>query len=443
MNNKLFSRRGLLKGSAAAGAIMAAGSHHDLLGFAKAWAADAKWKPEAGASLQLTRWRRFVQSEDDAFRAICASFKEGTGCEVSVVEEGMDDVQPKASVAANTGQGSDIFWGTYSMPQLFPKQALEITDVAEYLGGKYGGWVDAAKTYGTNSGRWICLPVTISGNYINYRISSLKAAGFDTVPEDTAGFLECMKALKANGTPGGFALGRATGDGNAWVHWALWAHGGKLVDENDKVAIDSAETRAALEYVKALYDTFAPGTVSWNDSFNNKAFLAGEVHLTNNGISIYVAGQNGDEKQKAIAEDMDHAYYPIGPVGKPTEFQVCFPVMGMNYTKFPNAVKAFFAYWMEADQYNKWLTGSKGYMTHTLKAFDANTVWDEDPKRKVFRDAATRTLTAGYPGSIGEKAASAIADFIVLDMFANYATGRASLDDAVKSAARSAGRIYR
>jgi multiple sugar transport system substrate-binding protein len=443
MKNKLFSRRGLLKGSAAAGAIMAAGSHHDLLGFAKAWAADAKWKPEAGASLQLTRWRRFVQSEDDAFRAICASFKEATGCEVSVVEEGMDDVQPKASVAANTGQGSDIFWGTYSMPQLFPKQALEITDVAEYLGGKYGGWVDAAKTYGTNSGRWICLPVTISGNYINYRISSLKAAGFDKVPEDTAGFLECMKALKANGTPGGFALGRATGDGNAWVHWALWAHGGKLVDENDKVAIDSPETRAALEYVKALYDTFAPGTVSWNDSFNNKAFLAGEVHLTNNGISIYVAGQNGDEKQKAIAEDMDHAYYPIGPVGKPTEFQVCFPVMGMNYTKFPNAVKAFFAYWMEADQYNKWLTGSKGYMTHTLKAFDANTVWDEDPKRKVFRDAATRTLTAGYPGSIGEKAASAIADFIVLDMFANYATGRASLDDAVKSAARSAGRIYR
>ena len=73
----------------------------------------------------------------------------------------------------------------------------------DQLGGKYGGWVDAAKTYGTNSGRWICLPVTISGNYINYRISSLKAAGFDKVPEDTAGFLECMKALKANGTPGG------------------------------------------------------------------------------------------------------------------------------------------------------------------------------------------------------------------------------------------------
>lgn len=438
-----INRRSLLKGTTAVAALGAAGSYSDLLGFAKAWAADSPFKPEAGASLSLTRWRRFVQSEDDAFRAICKSFEDATGCAISVVEEGMDDVQPKASVAANTGQGSDMFWGTYSMPQLFPQKALEITDVADYLGKKYGGWVDAAQVYGKNGDRWICLPVTISGNYINYRISSIKAAGFDAVPEDTAGFLELMKALKANGTPGGFALGRATGDGNAWVHWLLWSHGGRLVDENDKVALDSPETRAALEYCKALYEHFAPGTLSWNDSFNNKAFLAGEVHLSNNGISIYVAGQNGDDKQKAIAQDMDHAYYPIGPVGRPTEFQVCFPIMGMNYTKFPNAVKAFFAYWMETDQYNKWLTGSQGYMTHTLKAYDANTVWDADPKRKVFRDAATRTLTAGYPGSIGERAASAIADFIVLDMFANYVTDRASADDVIKSAARSASRIYR
>lgn len=438
-----FNRRSVLKGSAATAAVAATMTPSDWLGFARAWAQDAPFKPEDGSSLSLTRWRRFVQSEDDAFRAICASFGEATGCKVSVVEEAFDDVQPKASVAANTGQGSDMYWGIYSMPQLFPQQALEVTDVAEYLGNKYGGWVDAAKAYGTNAGRWICVPVTIGGNYINYRISSVKAAGFDSVPDNTADFLELMKAMKEKGTPGGFALGRATGDGNAWVHWLLWSHGGKLVDKDDNVAIDSPETRAALEYCKALYETFVPGTVSWNDAFNNKAFLAGEVHLTNNGISIYVAGQNGDEKQKQIAEDMDHAYYPIGPVGEPTEFQVCFPVMGMNYTKFPNAVKAFLTYWMEANQYNAWLEGSQAYMTHTLKAFDDNPVWTADPKRKPFRDAATRTLTAGYPGSIGENAASAIADFIVLDMFANYVTGREDIEGAIKGAARSASRIYR
>jgi len=169
--------------------------------------------------------------------------------------------------------------------------------------------------------------------------------------------------------------------------------------------------------------------------------------LTANGISIYVAALNnaaeGDEKAKEVAADMDHAYYPIGPVGEPSEFQVCFPVMGMGYTKYPNAVKAFLTYWMESEQYNKWLSGSVGYMTHTLNAYDANPVWSEDAKRLVFRDAPKRTRTAGYPGSIGENAASALADFIVVDMFANYCTGREDIDGAIKVAARQAARIYR
>ena len=98
--------------------------------------------------------------------------------------------------------------------------------------------------------------------------------------------------MKAQGTPGGFALGHASGDGNSWVHWCLWSHGGNTVDKNDKVIINSPETAKALEYAKALYGNMIPGTASWNDASNNKAFLAGEIHWTNNGISIYVAAQN-------------------------------------------------------------------------------------------------------------------------------------------------------
>ncbi|MGI9524344.1 MAG: ABC transporter substrate-binding protein [Hyphomicrobiaceae bacterium] len=449
MKSHPLSRRSVLKGTAATAALAGATSSSDLFGFAKAWAASNPFKPEAGASLSLTRWKRFVQSEDDdAFRAIVASFTKATGVNVKVVEEGLDDIQPKAAVAANTGQGSDMFWGIYSFPHLFPKKSLDLTDAMDYLGKKYGGWTDAAVVYGRGSGnKWVCMPVGIVGNYINFRRSSIQKAGFKDVPEDMDGFLALLTALKKQGTPGGFALGHASGDGNAWTHWLLWAHGGKLVDENDKVAIDSAETRAALEYCKKLYGAFAPGTISWNDAFNNKAFLSEQIHLTGNGISIYAAAQRnaakGDATAQKVADDMDHAYYPIGPVGKPTEFQAVFPVMGMSYTRYPNAVKAFLTYWMEADQYNAWIAESVGYITHTLKAYDDNKVWNEDPKRRVFRDAGTRTLPFGYPGTIGERAASAMADFIVVDMFANHASGRVSADDAIKQAARQAGRIYR
>ena len=35
-------------------------------------------------------------------------------------------------------------------------------------------------------------------------------------------------------SPSGFALGHASGDGNGWLHWLLWSHGGYLVDKDDK-----------------------------------------------------------------------------------------------------------------------------------------------------------------------------------------------------------------
>ena len=56
------------------------------------------------------------------------------------------------------------------------------------------------------------------------------------------------KALKANNTPAGFALGHASGDANAWLHWILWGHGAYTVDKDDKVIINSPETVKALEY---------------------------------------------------------------------------------------------------------------------------------------------------------------------------------------------------
>ena len=185
-----------------------------------------------------------------------------------------------------------------------------------------------------------------------------------------------------------------------------------------------------------------PGTASWNDASNNKAFLAGEIHWTDNGISIYAAAQK-DPTKKEIAEDMDHTYYPIGPVGTPTELHLMFPLLAMTYTKYPQACKSLMAFMLEAENFNPWLVGSVGYLTQCLNAYDANPIWTSDPKRTPFRDIAKRTLTAGGLGSVGEKAATAIADFLVLDMFANYCTGREDVKGAIAIAERQAKRIYR
>jgi multiple sugar transport system substrate-binding protein len=52
-------------------------------------------------------------------------------------------------------------------------------------------------------------------------------------------------------------------------------------------------------------------------------------------------------------------------------------------------------------------------------------------------------MTAGGLGSVGEKAATVLADFVIVDMFANYVTGREDIKGAIKMAERQAQRIYR
>ena len=55
------------------------------------------------------------------------------------------------------------------------------------------------------------------------------------------------------------------------------------------------------------------GTLSWNDASNNKAFAAGDISLTFNGVSIYYVAKNSpDPKLQAIAADINHQVPPCG-----------------------------------------------------------------------------------------------------------------------------------
>lgn len=440
IGKKDVSRRSVLKTTTALAAGTALGGVGTLLDHAVAFADDSPFKAEPGASLRMLRWNRFVESEDIQFDKTIAAFQEATGIKVRLDKEFIDDIQPKAAVAANVGAGPDIIWGPMAIPHLIPDKLLDVTDVADFLGGKYGGWYESPAAYGIRDGNWMALPLCVGGNYINYRVKAVQDAGFEKFPDTTAGLMELSKKLKANGMPGGMALGRATGDGNAWCHWLVWSHGGKLVDKDGNVTINSAETQAALEYIRELYEYWIPGTASWNDSNNNKIFLSGELGYTNNGISIYAAAVR---QGMDIANDMDHAFYPIGPVGKPTELQLPFMIEAFKYTKYPNACKLLMSYLMEAKQYNAWLEASVGYFTQTLKAYEANKVWSEDPKRLVFKEAATRTLDMGYAGPLGYAAAGALADFVVVDMVSQAATGQTSVQEAMETAQRRAERYYR
>lgn len=438
-----FTRRDVIRTTAVAAAGAVGGR---LLSSSASAQEGLTYKPEAGAKLRLLRWSPFVQGDEDQWLKNTKRFTEATGVEVRIDKESWEDIRPKAAVAANVGSGPDLMFVWFDDPHQYPDKLLDVTELGDYLGKKYGGWYDGPRQYATREGKFLGLPLATIGNAIVYRESWVKEAGFSEFPKDTAGFLELCKALKAKGHPAGFTHGHGVGDGNNYAHWLLWSHGGEMVDESGKVAINSPETLKAIQYAQELYKTFIPGTESWLDVNNNRAFLAGEVSVIANGISVYntaKVNKDNDPKLAEIAKDMRTTNMPIGPVGKSVElFQVTTAVI-FNYTPYPNAAKAYLQFMFEEPQMPDWITSSAAYCCQTLKAFENNPIWKADPNNAAYAKASATLRTNGYAGPLGYASAATMADYVLVDMFAKAVTGQATPQEAMEEAEKRANRYYR
>lgn len=433
-----FTRRDLLKTTAGLGAASLAPG---LLG-RPAFAQDLSYKPEEGASLRLLRWSPFVKGDEESWLANTKKFTEATGVEVRVDKESWEDIRPKAAVAANVGSGPDIMLVWFDDPHQYPDKLLDVSELGTYLGNKYGGWYEGPKEYASKGDAAIGLPLATIGNAIVYRESWVKAAGWSEFPTKTDDFLELCKAMQKSGHPVGFTHGHGVGDGNNYAHWLLWSHGGQMVDKDGNCTINSPETMKAIEYAQALYKTFIPGTEGWLDVNNNRAFLAGELSVIANGISAYYTPKN-DPAQAELAADIRTCPLPIGPVGKSIELYQVTSAVIFKYTKYPNAAREYLRFMFEEAQMNDWISKSAGYCCQTLKAYEKNPVWTADRNNAPYAKASATLRPNGYAGPLGYASAAVMADYVLVDMFAEAVTGAASPKDAIEKAEKRINRYYR
>ena len=399
---------------------------------------------ENGATLRVLRPTKFVEPDEVIFRENIKKFTDTYKVPVRVDFVGWEDLRPQTAVAANTGAGPDVVVGWPDDSHIYADKLLELSDIAEYLGDKYGGWYFQAEKFGKRWGtnNWISIPMGGSGSPIVYRKSWVKEAGFDGIPTDFPNFLKLCEALKKNGHPPGFALGNAVGDANAYCSMMLWGHGGYIVDEAGHVSMSRPETLEALKFAKAMYPTLIDGVLSWGDPSNNKAFIAEQISMTANGVSIYFVLKN-DPKTAHIAADVEHARMPLDPFGKAPESALILNAMVFKHTKYPNAAKEFLRFMMEQEQYEKWLTGSSGYWAQPLKAYADADLWKSDPKIAAYRDTCATQFWNGFKGPISAASGAVTADYVNVQMFAAVASGQSTPEDAVKEADRRAKRYYK
>ena len=445
MSNEITRRDALVLGVSAA-ALAATGASAQTAGSTiKAVDVAAPALPiEKGASLRMLRPVRFVKPDEDVFRANAAKFTEKTGVEVKVDFVGWEDINQQTAVTSNSGAGPDIIIGFSDAPHIYADKLIELTDVADYLGKRYGGWQFLAEKYGKRhkSNAWIGLPFGSTAGPLIYRKSLIKAVGFEKVPDDHAGLLDLCQKLQKFGRPAGFALGNAVGDGNGFANWLLWSHNASLLDEEGNVSINSKETVAALKYLKELYPTFIAGTPSWNDVSNNRAYSSQEISLTANGVSLYFSLKN-DPATAPIAEDSEHQLLPKGLAKSSPMGGLTLNAMVFKHSPSPNAAKAFLQFMMEREQYDPWLNANNGYWAHPLAAYADAAVWSGDPKVKIFKDSMSNKYWTGYKGPISAASGAVNADYVLVQMCASVATDAATPEAAAAEAERRAKRYFR
>ncbi|MBU4263748.1 MAG: ABC transporter substrate-binding protein [Proteobacteria bacterium] len=392
--------------------------------------------------IKVLRWGGFLKSDEDIWLANTRRWEKLTGGRVITDIVPFNDVRPNAAMEATLGTGHDIVVGWFDDPHLYPDKLLELTDLAEYLGSKYGGWYPVCETYGRSSrtNQWIALPVGCSGQCINYRQRWVRDAGFETMPTDINGFLRCCKALKAKGHPTGFALGHAVADANAWCHWWLWSFGGKAVEADGRtIAINNQETLLALETARELFATMITGVDTWLDPHNNREFLAGNISVTNNGSSIAYAAQG---KNPDIDADLAVINFPIGPVGRPAELSALSQAFIFRHTPMPNAARHYLRFMFEEEQYGSWISGSSGYICQSLKKFHDTPGWVQNPKITPYRECIKRMRSNGHAGPLGTASAAAMSEFVIVDMISDVCTGNKTPRTAALRAEKRLSRLY-
>jgi multiple sugar transport system substrate-binding protein len=326
---------------------------------------------------------------------------------------------------------------------------LDVSDLAEEIGKAQGGYFDTAKAVANNGKKWIAVPFTILGVLLTNRTSWFKDVGVtpDSFPKTWDEYRAAGKKLKPKQHPYGQTLAHTFGDAPAFWYPYLWSWGGKEVEADAKtVVLNSKETIESVKYAVSFWkECFDEGAMAWDDSGNNRAFLANTIASTSNAASIYLLARSKpdsylDENGKPIKDDIFHSPLPKGPAGQ-FSYHVPFSDVLPSYGKNQKAAKDFLRWFHSKEIYDTWFTSQQGFSTGATKAWENHKLWSEDPVMAPFRTAAESGRFAGYAGPSLRPAAEAVSKYIIVDMYAKAVQGTPA-EDAVKWAHDEMVKIY-
>ena len=398
-------------------------------------------KIETGGTLKLLMWAHYVPAYDEYFDKWATDWGTKNNLKVTVDHVPTNTVVTKAAADVAIKGGHDLTQLQFPTdPHVFTENLVDVSGVAKYLDQKYGGFIDAAKQVSLIDGVWKSVPDFVIPYPGIYRKDYFDAAGV-TKPVDTwDDLLKAGTALKKGGHPVGLGINQGSFDSNSHLISILLGFGGKWVEKDGKtIAINSPETKAAVEYVVELYkNAMTPEVLAWDDSGNNLLLTSDVGSFILNPISAYLSAKQ---------EIQDKSLFSLPPAGPKGRFMVASGPYSWgvwNWSKQPGAAQQLIV-----DHIDDWLNGTKankGYELPTLNSWlkKPMPVLSETPKFNILQDTINdqSTVIVGYPGSPDSKAGQVNNTYIIPQMMAKAVNGQ-SADQAIKFAEDQLKTIYK
>src|SRR5262245_4401739 len=171
-----------------------------------AWLALGK-APAFAQKRELTflTFNHFVPASDDELKRQADVFAKQAGVIVRVDTIAGPQLPAKRAAQATSQTGHDLIVTGAADPFLFEHQLVDVGDVVDDLGSRYGGWYPfASQTCQTSSG-WRAVPWFWVAFVGSYNEAQFKKAGLQA-PKSWDDLLKAGKTLKKQGNPVGIAI---------------------------------------------------------------------------------------------------------------------------------------------------------------------------------------------------------------------------------------------
>lgn len=393
-----------------------------------------------GKTITLMHESSFVPAFDKFMSDVLApEYERQTGIKINYDTVSVGSLQPKVTSAAETNAGPETTLLFFAHPFLYDQKLVDLSDVAEDLGKRYGGWFESARDAVVVNGKWKALPFGNIGQIMVYRTDWFKEVGYEKFPDTWDELLEAGIKLKAKGHPIGNEMGHGNGDNHGWLYPLLWSFGAREVEKDGKtVVLDSDETARSVDFVRKFTEqAMFPDVLGWTDPNNNKAFLGEQISCTNNAASILLTAKT-DFPQ--IAPNIGHALNPKGPSGERYGLLNPWSHAAFTYASDVEASRKFLAWLMSEEQVSRWYQSAQAYYAPFLHAYDNAPMWNEEPRMQPYRDLSICHLP-GWPAPASRAMAESVSKYVIVDMFAKAAQGQ-STSDVIRDATTQLKQIY-